>query len=91
MIKYEKMLFEVLINYIPKISNSLDEISEELKELNYGNRVDIKIKQSTATFLAKEEQYLSPMKSGTVNLPNFLKYGASNRANNTYPPVQPIR
>ena len=43
--KYEKMLFEVLINYIPKISNSLDEISEELKELNYGNRVDIKIKQ----------------------------------------------
>ena len=27
--KYEKMLFEVLINYIPKISNSLDEISEE--------------------------------------------------------------
>ena len=45
MIKYEKMLFEVLINYIPKISNSLDEISEELKELNYGNRVDIKIKQ----------------------------------------------
>ena len=45
MIKYEKILFEVLINYIPKISNSLDEISEELKELNYGNRVDIKIKQ----------------------------------------------
>ena len=45
MLKYEKMLFEVLINYIPKISNSLDEISEELKELNYGNRVDIKIKQ----------------------------------------------
>ena len=43
--KYEKMLFEVLINYIPKISNSLDEISEELKELNYGNRVDIEIKQ----------------------------------------------
>ena len=35
MLKYEKMLFEVLINYIPKISNSLDEISEELKELNY--------------------------------------------------------
>ena len=45
MTQYEKMLFEVLINYIPKISNSLDEISEELKELNYGNRVDIKIKQ----------------------------------------------
>ena len=39
MLKYEKMLFEVLINYIPKISNSLDEISEELKELNYSNRV----------------------------------------------------
>jgi hypothetical protein len=42
--KYEKMLFEVLINYIPKISNSLDEISEELKEMNYNNGVDIKIK-----------------------------------------------
>ena len=45
MLKYEKMLFEILINYIPKISNSLDEISEELKELNDSNRVDIKIKQ----------------------------------------------
>ena len=45
MTQYEKILFEVLINYIPKISNSLDEISEELKELNYSNRVDIKIKQ----------------------------------------------
>jgi hypothetical protein len=44
MTKYEKMLFEVLINYIPKISNSLDEISEELKEMNYNNGVDIKIK-----------------------------------------------
>ena len=44
MTKYEKMLFEVLINYIPKISNSLEEISEELKEFNYSNRVDIKIK-----------------------------------------------
>jgi hypothetical protein len=33
MLKYEKMLFEILINYIPKISNSLDEISEELKIL----------------------------------------------------------
>lgn len=44
MTKYEKMLFEVLINYIPKISDSLDEISEELKEMNYNNGVDIKIK-----------------------------------------------
>tara|TARA_Y100000361_G_C11126594_1_gene326355 strand:- start:917 stop:1063 length:147 start_codon:yes stop_codon:yes gene_type:complete len=44
MTQYEKMLFEVLINYIPKISNSLEEISEELKEFNYSNRVDIKIK-----------------------------------------------
>ena len=44
MTKYEKMLFEVLINYIPKISNSLDEISEEFKEMNYNNGVDIKIK-----------------------------------------------
>ena len=44
MLKYEKMLFDVLINYIPKISNSLEEISEELKEFNYSNRVDIKIK-----------------------------------------------
>ena len=35
MTQYEKMLFEVLINYIPKISNSLEEISEELKEFNY--------------------------------------------------------
>ena len=32
MIKYDKMLYEVLINYIPKISNSLSEISEELNE-----------------------------------------------------------
>ena len=44
MTQYEKMLFEVLIQYIPKISNSLEEISTELKELNYSNRVDIKIK-----------------------------------------------
>ena len=43
--KYEKMLFEVLINYIPKISNSLEEISEEFKELNYSNRIDIKLKE----------------------------------------------
>jgi len=44
MTQYEKMLFEVLIQYIPKISNSLEEISTELKELNYSNRVDVKIK-----------------------------------------------
>ena len=44
MLKYEKMLFEVLIQYIPKISNSLEEISTELKEMNYNNRVDVKIK-----------------------------------------------
>tara|TARA_R110001592_G_C13149038_1_gene748006 strand:+ start:2378 stop:2494 length:117 start_codon:yes stop_codon:yes gene_type:complete len=31
---YEKMLYEVLINYIPKISNSLDDIVEELKNIN---------------------------------------------------------
>ena len=28
----------VLINYIPKISNSLSEISEELKEMNIDDR-----------------------------------------------------
>lgn len=31
---YEKMLYEVLINYIPKISNSLEDIVEELKTIN---------------------------------------------------------
>ena len=31
------------------------------------------------------------MKSGTVNFPNFLRYGASNNASKTYPPVQPIK
>lgn len=34
MTQYDKMLFEVLIQYIPKISNSLSDISNELKELN---------------------------------------------------------
>ena len=34
MIKYDKMLYEVLINYIPKISNSLEDIVEELKTIN---------------------------------------------------------
>ena len=34
MTQYEKMLFEVLINYIPKISNSLENIVEELKRMN---------------------------------------------------------
>ena len=34
MTQYEKMLFEVLINYIPKISNSLEDIVEELKTIN---------------------------------------------------------
>ena len=43
MIKYDKMLYEVLINYIPKISNSLSEISEELKEMNIDDRLDNKL------------------------------------------------
>ena len=43
MTQYEKMLFEVLINYIPKISNSLSEISEELKEMNIDDRLDNKL------------------------------------------------
>ena len=34
MTQYEKMLYEVLINYIPKISGSLEDIVLELKELN---------------------------------------------------------
>ena len=34
----EKMLYEVLINYIPKISGSLEDIVLELKELNDDNR-----------------------------------------------------
>ena len=34
MTQYEKMLFEVLINYIPKISNSLEDIVEELRTIN---------------------------------------------------------
>ena len=34
MTQYEKMLFEILINYIPKISNSLEDIVEELKTIN---------------------------------------------------------
>ena len=32
--QYEKMLFEVLINYIPKISGSLEDIVDELRKLN---------------------------------------------------------
>ena len=44
MIKYEKMLFEVLINYIPKISNSLEDIVEELKDINLNNKLDDIIK-----------------------------------------------
>ena len=44
MIKYEKMLFEVLINYIPKISNSLEDIVEELKDMNLDNKLDDIIK-----------------------------------------------
>ena len=34
MTQYEKMLFEVLINYIPKISGSLEDIVDELRKLN---------------------------------------------------------
>ena len=44
MTQYEKQLFEVLINYIPKISNSLEDIVEELKDLNLVNRLDGLIK-----------------------------------------------
>jgi|TARA_R110002049_G_scaffold123866_1_gene279194 hypothetical protein len=40
MTQYEKQLFEVLINYIPKISNSLEDIVEELREGNFHNRID---------------------------------------------------
>ena len=39
MTQYEKMLFEVLINYIPKISNSLEDIVEELKTINSNNEL----------------------------------------------------
>jgi|TARA_B110000971_G_scaffold200071_1_gene217825 hypothetical protein len=39
MTQYEKMLFEVLINYIPKISNSLEDIVEELKTINSDNEL----------------------------------------------------
>ena len=39
MIKYDKMLYEVLINYIPKISNSLEDIVEELKTINSDNEL----------------------------------------------------
>ena len=38
MMKYEKELFEVLINYIPKISNSLEGLVDELVELNNNNQ-----------------------------------------------------
>ena len=44
MTQYEKQLFEILINYIPKISNSLEDIVEELKDLNLVNRLDGLIK-----------------------------------------------
>ena len=44
MIRYEKMLYEVLINYIPKISNSLEDIVEELKDMNLDNKLDDLIK-----------------------------------------------
>jgi len=40
MTQYEKMLFEVLINYIPKVSNSLEDIVEELKMMNLDNRLN---------------------------------------------------
>ena len=40
MTQYEKMLFEVLINYIPKVSNSLEDIVEELKMINLDNRLN---------------------------------------------------
>ena len=39
MTQYEKMLFEILINYIPKISNSLEDIVEELKTINSDNEL----------------------------------------------------
>ena len=43
MYKEDKLLYEVLINYIPKISNSLSEISEELKEMDIEDRLDNKL------------------------------------------------
>ena len=40
MTQYEKMLFEILINYIPKISGSLEDIVIELKRMNDEKKVD---------------------------------------------------
>jgi len=40
MTQYEKMLFEILINYIPKISGSLEDIVLELKRLNDEKKMD---------------------------------------------------
>jgi len=40
MTQYEKMLFEILINYIPKISGSLEDIVIELKRLNDEKKMD---------------------------------------------------
>jgi|TARA_R110000851_G_scaffold181699_1_gene330745 hypothetical protein len=40
MTQYEKMLFEILINYIPKISGSLEDIVLELKRMNDEKKMD---------------------------------------------------
>ena len=40
MTQYEKMLFEILINYIPKIRGSLEDIVIELKRLNDEKKMD---------------------------------------------------
>mgnify|MGYP003671462863 FL=1 len=40
MTQYEKMLFEVLINYIPKISGSLEDIVDELRKLNEDKKLN---------------------------------------------------
>ena len=40
MTQYEKMLYEILIMYIPKISSSLEDIVDELKKINEDNKLN---------------------------------------------------
>ena len=40
MTQYEKMLFEILINSLPKISGSLEDIVLELKRMNDEKKMD---------------------------------------------------
>ena len=41
MIQFEKMLYEILINHIPKISRSLEDIVDELRKMNEIEKRDI--------------------------------------------------